>query len=280
MDFIFNELCLGDAALDIHSGRAGMKTLLQVCKLGREYGMARLAIRYDFYEQYLAENYCVRNWLDDPTISRTYKDLLLGIVKYPYIEEGDTLIEDRFISSYCFLNEEKDISAEGLAVAYLYQTIAVSLGSAEKWNTHLIDIRFSETDNEDQSIKVRHASQTNHIEQHKDWIISRVGVKLVVTDLQIRQKEICLRDDHGKDLLMKFSKKLVRSPYIVRVINSLPFNPHDNDFVKSCYPDGKVELVLVNTDKGYGLIVQTTGTTLVETEAIAEILREEFHDEY
>lgn len=281
MDFIFNELCLGDVALDIHSGRAWMNNLLQVCKQGREYGMSRLAIRHDFYEQNLAKNYCVRNWLNDPTISRTYKDLLMSIVRHPYIKEGDTLIEDRFIiSSYGFLNEEKETSAEGLVVAYLYKTIAVSLCSAEKWNTHEIGIRFPEADKEDQNIKVRHASQTNHIEQHKDWITSRVGVKLTVTDLQKQQKEISLRDDHGKDLLMNFSKKLVRSPYIVKVINSLPFNPRDNNFVKYCYPDGKVELVLVNTDKGLGLIVQTTGTNLAETEAISEILKEEFQNEY
>jgi len=280
MDFIFNELCFGNVANDIHSGKTSINNLLQVCKKGREYGMSRLAIRPDFYEQYLAENYCVRDWLSDPAITRTHKDLLLGIIRHPYIEEGDTSIEERFISSYGFLNEEKETSVEGLAVAYLYKTIAVSLCSSEKWNSHEIDIRFSEADSEDQNIKVRHASHIYHIEQHKDWIISRVGVKLAVTDMQIQQKAISLRDDHGKDLLLKFSKKLIRSPYVTRVINSLPFNPHDNDFIKSCYPDGRIELVLIGTDQGLGLVIQTTGTTLLETEAIAEILREEFNNEY
>ncbi|KAA8478216.1 hypothetical protein BDE36_2520 [Arcticibacter tournemirensis] len=280
MDFIFNELCFGNVATDIHAGKKGINNLLQVCKKGRESGMSRLAIRTDFYEQYLAENYCVRDWLSDPSVTRTYKDLLLSIVRHPYIEDGDTSTEERFISSYGFLNEEKNTSVEGLAVAYLYKTIAVSLCSAEKWNSHEIDIRFSEADSEDQNIKVRHASQISHIEQHKDWIISRLGIKLAVTDLQIQQKAISLRDDHGKDLLLKFSKKLIRSPYVTRVINSLPFNPHNNDFVKSCYPDGRVELVLTGTDQGLGLVIQTTGTTLLETEAVAAILREEFNNEY
>lgn len=280
MDFIFNELSFDNVATDIHSGKTGINNLLQVCKKGREHGMSRLAIRPDFYEQYLAENYLVRDWLSDPTITRTYKDLLLGIIRHPYIQEGDTSIEERFITSYGILNEERSSPVEGLAVAYLYKTIAVSLFSAEKWNFHEIGIRFSEADNEYQDIKVKHASLINHIEQHRDWIISRVGVKLAVTDLQVQQKAISLRHDHGKDLLLKFSKKLIRSPYVTRVINSLPFNPQDKNFVKSCYPDGRIELVLIRTDQGLGITIKTTGTTLLETEAIAAILREEFNNEY
>jgi hypothetical protein len=280
MDFIFNELCFGNVALDIHSGKAGMSNLLLVCKHGRELGMSRLAIRTDFHEQYLAENYRVRDWLSDPDITKTFKDLLLGIIKHPYIQDEDASIQERFISSYGFMNEEKETPVEGLAVAYLYKTIAVSLYSSEKWNTHEIDIIISEENNEDQNIKVRHASLTTHIQHHRDWIISRVGMILSITEQHILEKEINLRDDHGKDLLLKFSKKLVRSPYIIKIINSLPFNPHDNHFVKACYSDGKVEVVLVNTDQGLGLVLQTTGTTLGETKAIAKILREEFQNEY
>lgn len=280
MDFIFNELCFGNVATNIHSGKAGINNLLQVCKKGREYGMSRLATRPDFRRQYLAENYCVEDWLSDISITKTYKDLLLSIIRQPYIEDGDASIEDRFIASNGFLNDERETSVEGLAVAYLYKTIAISICSAEKWKSHEINIKFLETGSEDQTIKVRHASQISHIEHHKDWISSRLGVKLAVTDLQMQQKGISLRDDHGKDLLLKFSKKLIRSPYVTGVINSLPFNPHDNDFVKSCYPDGRVELVLTRTDQGLGLVIQTTGTTLLETEAVAAILREEFNNEY
>ena len=80
--------------------------------------------------------------------------------------------------------------------------------------------------------------------------------------------------------MLKFSQKLTRSPYVTKVVNSLPFNPYNSDFVKRCYDDGRIELVLVGTDQGFGLVLQTTGTNLTETEAIARLLNEEFHNEY
>lgn len=65
--------------------------------------------------------------------------------------------------------------------------------------------------------------------------------------------------DLGKDVLKQFAGKLVHSPYVVKIINSLPFNPNEKHFIKQIYPDGKVEFVLTRTDEGFGCIVQTTG---------------------
>jgi hypothetical protein len=280
MDFIFNELCFQNTFPETHSAKLSMQNLLQVCKEGRELGMRRLAIRPDFYEQLLLLGYSINDWLNDKTVSRVFKDLLLSIVRQPYIDDSDIVIQERFISSYAFLNDEKLSEVEGLAIAYLYQTIAISLYSSDDWRVHEISLKFSEFGFEDQVVKVNHASQSDNFEHHKDWIASRIGIKLSVTAFPVIEKEISLRDDHGKNVLLSFSKKLVRSPYVNKVINSLPFNPHDNDFIKRCYEDGKIELVLVRSDQGLGIIVQTTGRNLAETNAIAAILCEEFQNEY
>jgi hypothetical protein len=280
MDFIFNELCFRNACPNIHSGKLSMINLLQVCKQGRELGMLRLAVRHDFYVQFLLAGYSINNWLNDQTVNKVLKDLLLSIVRQPYINNSDTLIEERFISSYAFLVDGETSAVEGLAIAYLYKTIAISLYSSEEWNVHEIDLKFSETGYDDQIVKVNHASQTTHVEQHKDWIVSNIGIKLPITKLHFSEKEINLRDDHGKNLLLGFSKKLIRSQFVTKVINSLPFNPHDKYFVRHCYKDGKIEIVLVRSDQGYGIIIQTTGRDLTETKAIAEVLNEEFHNEY
>ena len=152
MDFIFNELCFRNFASDIHSSKSDMSNLLQVCKQGRELGMSKLAIRHDFYEQYLVEDYRIGDWLNDPSVSKISKDLLLGIIRYPYIEDKDNSIVERFISSYAFLTSEEKSSVEGLAVAHLYKTIAISLCSSEEWNTHEIGLKFSEAGNEAQNI--------------------------------------------------------------------------------------------------------------------------------
>ena len=42
------------------------------------------------------------------------------------------------------------------------------------------------------------------------------------------------------------------------------------------FPDGIIELVLTWTDEGFGMVAQTTGRNLRETEAIGRILAEDF----
>lgn len=280
MDFIFNELCMQDFAPDIHSGKSSMGNLLQVCKKGNELGMSRLAVRPDFYNQILLEGYRIMDWLNDTTVSKILKDLLLGIVRQPYIDDNDTLIEERFILSNAYLSNEEETIVEGLAIAYLYKTIAISLYSSERWNVDEINLKFSEAGYDDQTVKVNHASQVTHIEKNRDWIVSRIGIKLPVSKLKLSEKQIHLRDDHGKDLLLSFSRKLIRSQFIDKVINSLPYNSQERNFIRHCYEDGKIEIVLVRTDPGFGLVIQTTGKNLLETKAIAEILDKEFGDEY
>lgn len=279
MDLIFNELSFRDLSTDLYNAKVRMSILLHVCKEGREIGMNRLAVRPDFREQYLFANYSVTDWLNDSSVSFTLKNLLLAIVRYPYIDSNDQHIETQFISSYTFLASE-DTVTEGLAVAYLYNTIAISLSSAEIWSSNEIALKFSGEGFEDQRISVKHASQTDHIKSHQEWIGRRVGIKLVVTELNFSNKEINLRDDHGKDVLQNFSRKIVRSQYIVKVINSLPFNPRETNFIRSCSPDGKIEIVLVRSDQGLGLVIQSTGRNLSETQEIAKLLEHEFSSEY
>jgi|SRR5690554_197709 len=102
-------------------------------------------------------------------------------------------------------------------------------------------------------------------------------VILVENDTPPEKKQINLRDDGGKDILYKFSKKLVNSPYVVSIINSLPYNPHEKEFVKEVFKDGLIELVLTNDDRGIGLKVQTTGRNFRETKKIAHILEEKYY---
>lgn len=280
MDFMFNEFSFRDTFVDLHASRMAMVNLLEVCKYGRDFGMSRLAIRPDFYEQFLSAEYRVSDWLSDQGVSKVFKDLLLSIVRHPYIDNNDTAVEDRYILSNAFLVDNENAKAEGLAIAYLYNTMAVSLYSSEKWNVNELNLKFLEEGYDDQTVKVKHACQIPHVEGHKDWIVSRAGVKLVATDIHPSKKRIHLRDDHGHDVLKRFCKKLVRSPFVTGVINSMPFNPYDHNFIRNCYEDGRIEIVLVRSDEGFGAVIQTTGESIAATEAISNILLEEFQDDY
>ncbi len=78
------------------------------------------------------------------------------------------------------------------------------------------------------------------------------------------------------DVLQEFSKRLIHSPYLIGIINSLPYNPYERKFIKKIRENGLIEIVLPWTDQGYGIVVKTTGRTIKETEKIAEIIKEEF----
>lgn len=95
-------------------------------------------------------------------------------------------------------------------------------------------------------------------------------------DTKPEAKNINLRDDHGKDVLMAFAKKVSRSPYVKSIVNSLPFNPKQKTPIRRTYPNGIVEFVLTWTDAGYGICIQTTGRNLAETNTIAIHLQQEF----
>lgn len=82
-------------------------------------------------------------------------------------------------------------------------------------------------------------------------------------------KSISIRDDHGKDILQKFAKKICNSPYVIEVVNSLPFNPKRTNPIRKVDANGLMEFVLTWTDPGFGLCIQTTGRNRKETTSIA-----------
>ena len=282
MDLIFNELSFLHKAENDHNARTMMETLLLTCKAANENGACdRLRMRPDFFEGELAVGYKVRNWLSDPSVPRKQKDLLLGLKRYPCINENDEEVEELFVENSYYLENLHDADldgceAEGLAVAFLYDTLAVSLDSHGCWRQILISLRETAAHGGQNTVQTKHLCISDHIEEHREWIASRQPVKLVESTLLPEEKKISLRDDHGKDLLLDFCRKLVRSPYVEEVVNSLPFNPYQRDAVRKIYANGQIEFVLTRTDQGLGCVLQTTGRNIYETRKIADLLSRKF----
>ena len=49
---------------------------------------------------------------------------------------------------------------------------------------------------------------------------------MIECNLRAEDKEITLRAEHGIDESKNFSKRLIRCPYVIKVVNSLPFHLH------------------------------------------------------
>lgn len=140
-----------------------------------------------------------------------------------------------------------------------------------KWTKEIIDINRNSN-----SVTVCNISSQEHLEVHRDVFENKKDILLVESNIPQKLKKISLRDDHGKDLLQDFANQIVKSPYICEVVNSLPFNPHERNFIKKVRENGLIEIVLPWTDKGLGMVVKTTGRNLRETTEIARIIRETF----
>ncbi|MBF2063631.1 MAG: putative CRISPR-associated protein [Calothrix sp. C42_A2020_038] len=93
-----------------------------------------------------------------------------------------------------------------------------------------------------------------------------------------KNKVINLRDDHGKDKLKAFADEICSSPYVKKVVNSLPFNPKLTKPIRRTKSNGIVEFVLTWTDAGLGICIETTGRNLAETNTIAIHLQEKYSE--
>lgn len=276
MDLILNELSLYHKANSKFEAQNLMKNLLLTSRKANTYDFRKLRVNKDFVRLSLSENYTINDWINDPQVRPDYKTLLLGFKRYPFIAEGDENIETRFIENYYYLDiptmqELHMKEVEGLAVAFLYNTLSISFKTNEVWKKTSINL-LEKTAEAQNNVCVKHISCPEHINSHLEWIEANRPVELVKTEIPPSEKKINLRDDHGKDILKKLADKLVKSPYVIRIVNSLPFNPKSKHFIKEIYPDGKIEIILTWTDEGLGLLIQTTGRNRQETKNIADII--------
>ena len=218
----------------------------------------------------------VRNVFELEKTSRG-KDLFLFILstaRNPYISPG-TQVKDIKNEDFEVLVKEEWCVGQGFTAAYLLDTIVVSLCTDSKWNAASYVIRRSDEAEQGCVLNVTtpEAIETDAINQ---FITERRPLELKTCQVQPVYKSCKLRDDHGKDKLMLLWNKLRNCEYIISAINSLEFKPSGRTFVETCFDNGIIHIRMVNSDAGYGMVIQTTGRTMRETEAIGEIIMQKY----
>lgn len=205
--------------------------------------------------------------INDTPNSINVKNFYFSFFKSPYESESVEKKQTEYYEhNWTYHNEE----CIGFVLAFLLDSASFSIDSKE-WN-----IPFIEFLKDKNFVKTRNICVREHVNIHIPQIESKNEIELLKCNLQISDKKIVLRNDHGMDVLQEFSKRLIHSPYLIGIINSLPYNPYKRKFIKKIRENGLIEIVLPWTDQGYGIVVKTTGRTIKETEKIAEIIKEEF----
>ena len=114
----------------------------------------------------------------------------------------------------------------GFPLAIILNSATLSIYE-KTWNEPFIHIM------KDGDIDIaRNICTKQHIDIHIPQIQSDQEPELIECNLRAEDKEIVLRDDHGIDDLTNFSKRLIRCPYVIKVVNSLPFNSHERKFIR------------------------------------------------
>lgn len=75
---------------------------------------------------------------------------------------------------------------------------------------------------------------------------------------------------------MAMWRRLRNCEYVISAINSLPFDSRSTDFVERCFEDGKIHIRLTDTEKGFGMVIQTTGKDLRSTQLIGDHIAKKY----
>lgn len=189
MDFTLNELSLRK----LNSKKEAIKVFMELsdvatalCSIG--FKAMKIWNKSEFLTFQFTDETILGDWLRqakfDSSIEKTKSQKLKSI-----ISKKDSLWndEERTVIMNCPIigiqkHDEQKIS-EGLKIACLYNTIAVSFQTESFWNSSSLElIHIAEDDNNhtlEQMVTVNHASTKSHIDEQNDWLNSLLSKGLI-----------------------------------------------------------------------------------------------------
>jgi hypothetical protein len=175
LDMVLNDLSFIPAS-DVLAAKSQMAGLVQTVKSAMLHGVkGALRTRSSLYGTILSEGYQFERWANDRTVNADERLFLLRLTTRSPYWLGDILLENRVGVSECCFDWNP---AMGLGVAFLLDTLAVSLASNSIWDEWLIPLNCAElTTDGDISYSdevVHHASAPLHVEQNATWIQQRL----------------------------------------------------------------------------------------------------------
>lgn len=281
MELAFNELSQTPLLGDKFNANARMVHFSEAVAEARRKGLINIRSHYATSEIKLTSDYSFRDWMFDRDFPAVYRELFYDMFLQPFIKEDDIEIEEKYIeANYFFEDTENQILKQeclGLTSAYLSETLAISFQSSPAWLKNTLRI-IIERDNDVSVDIVYHVYSKECFGQNSiaEFIQSISSLNLVETTILPENKNIHLAEHHGKQELSELCNRLKYNLFVVEMRSMEWCRGKCNDFIKKVYPNGVIEVVLYKTDRKYALRVQTTGTNLHETQAIADILTEKY----
>lgn len=275
-DLSINPLCETDQEVDQRIG--DFVKILKFC--GVFLGYKKVRFDKPAKEIELKKDYYLRDYFAKYITGNNFRDLLVLNMLQPPCIEDDSEEEIKYATHTTKLKRDgKDIDAYGFACAYYSTGFVVGFASDDFWKNNT---SFTVSVTEDESGKSREHSVfcISQVEQFNtcgfiSWAINNLPLSFRSSGLEYAAKKVSLRDDHGKDVLLEFSKKIKKEPYIIEVVNSLPFK-RDTQKKTNWVGDGIIEVRLLGVKYKIGIAVRTTARNEIEGAYLAADIEKKY----
>ncbi|MCG6133318.1 MAG: hypothetical protein MET45_01405 [Nostoc sp. LLA-1] len=174
-DLILNELSLRNPAPNEQVAQQRMSELIKTIKAVKSQGVkVSLRTKENFHTTILAPNYPLRRWLNDADqVERIFIKTLA--TKAPFSTDiVNSEIQDIENNASLFEFSYQGEMAIGLGIAYVLETIAISLLSEECWDCTHLELEFRCLDEDEamvhKLVKIIHASRSIHVQEHANLI--------------------------------------------------------------------------------------------------------------
>ena len=219
MELAFNELSTQPFANDFTDCYSRIKQFIETYKSAELHGFKRVRFYQTFNQIMLQNDYSMIDFIGDDR-AKTFADIILSIHCYPFIDD-DSEEEDRYIQNNFFiLKDGNKIPVHGLAAAYLYHTIGIGFYSEPFWKNVLFSLQIEGIENHHEDILSVSCPEHFTEQAFIEWKEQNAEVQLIKCEIEPSDKNVSLRDDHGSDVLQRFAKRLVKSPYIIKIVTT------------------------------------------------------------
>jgi hypothetical protein len=182
LEMVLNELSIRTPASDIPTARQWMSELIQTLRQATSRGVKRvLRTSHEINSLELAPNYPIARWRNDNQVDREEKRFFITLTtKAPFWTDFAEGIKNQFDLSEVWYQGE---SAQGLGFVLIIDGLAISFPSNLQWNFHLLEVQVRRLDEDGNLIdvveEVKHASHKTHIQQHTEWIKTRIRITVI-----------------------------------------------------------------------------------------------------
>ncbi|TVP65473.1 MAG: hypothetical protein EA343_03255 [Nodularia sp. (in: Bacteria)] len=176
-DLILNELSLRNPAPNEQEAQQRMSELIKTIQAVKAQGVkVILRTKEDFYTTILAPNYPLRRWLNDKNINQIERQYIkILATTSPFSTDiVNSEVQDIENNASLFEFRHQGEMAIGLGIAYVLETIAISLLSEECWDCNRLEIEFISLDEDKEIVhelvKIFHVSRSTHVQEHANLI--------------------------------------------------------------------------------------------------------------